>query len=73
MHCTHEHGFEKHPHHGHSGSCQHHSGCCCTGGGTSRHFFTKEEMITHLEKYLEQLQSEAKGVEEHINNLKSVK
>ena len=43
------------------------------GGGTSRRFFTKEETIKQLEKYLEQLQSEAKGVEEHINHLKSAK
>ena len=69
MHYSHNIG---HGCHSHQELSHHHGGCCGMGGSTSRRFFTKEEMITHLEKYLEQLQSEVKGVEEHINNLKSV-
>jgi hypothetical protein len=35
-----------------------------------RHFISKEEIITKLQEYLNQLQAEAKGVEEHIDALK---
>ena len=31
----------------------------------------EEEMLKHMEEYLEQLKAEAKGLEEHINKLKS--
>jgi len=53
--------------------------CCChprTGmhhghGGTfARHFTSREEIIAKLDEYLKQLQSEARGVEEHIAELK---
>jgi hypothetical protein len=57
-------------------SCQgaHHSGGdCCDSGHTHRRFFSKDEIINHLEEYLQQLQSEAKGVEEHIAQLKKAK
>ncbi|UCG54598.1 MAG: hypothetical protein JSV32_08500 [Dehalococcoidia bacterium] len=61
---------------GHHRSCH----CCCChpgagmhhghGGMIKRHFTSKEEIIAKLEEYLKQLQSEAKGVEEHIAELK---
>ena len=45
--------------------------CCCTGGEFHpRMFLTKEEKITHLNKYKEWLQNEAKGVDEAIERLK---
>jgi hypothetical protein len=86
MNCHHHSGCGHHSGHGftgssHHGGCghhaghgstesSHHGGCCCTSGHGNRHFFTQEEMIKHLEDYLKQLQSEAKGVEEHIEKLK---
>ena len=58
-------------------------GCCCDcgchrGGGMhhghgefmQRRFISKEEVIAKLEEYLAQLQVEARGVEEHIAELK---
>ena len=69
-------GYEHHSRQGHGGMASHHGGggCCHSGGRfQGRHFYTKEEMITHLENYLEQLKAEAKGVEEHINKLKADK
>lgn len=72
-----------HGHHYYSGGgMSHHSrGCCCgchhVGGRyhghgefMQRRFISKEEIITKLQEYLNQLQAEAKGVEEHINALK---
>jgi hypothetical protein len=41
---------------------------CCSH--PSRMFLTKEEKITHLNKYREWLQNEAKGVDEAIAKLK---
>ena len=41
---------------------------CCTGH--QRMFLTKEERITHLNKYKEWLQNETKGVDEAIAKLK---
>ena len=38
--------------------------------GFGRRFISREEIIARLEEYLKQLQSEAKGVEEHISELK---
>jgi hypothetical protein len=35
-----------------------------------RRFVSNEEVIAHLEEYLEQLKAEATGVEEHIAELK---
>jgi hypothetical protein len=35
-----------------------------------RRFISKEEIITKLQEYLNQLKAEAKGVEEHIDALK---
>lgn len=70
-------------HHDYSGGGgRHHSrGCCCgchhVGGRyhghgefMQRHFISKEEIITKLQEYLNQLQAEAKGVEGHIDALK---
>ena len=69
-------------HHDYSGGGRrHHSrGCCCgthVGGRyhghgefMQRHFIGKEEIITKLQEYLNQLQAEAKGVGEHIDALK---
>ncbi|UCE97610.1 MAG: hypothetical protein JSV74_06620 [Dehalococcoidia bacterium] len=59
----------------------HHSiSCCCChpktgmhhghGGLFVRYYTSKQETIAKLEEYLKQLQSEAKGVEEHIAQLK---
>ena len=61
MCCGHE------SHHGH-----HHSGCCCCGGGSrlAPGFWTKEEKIAWLERYLEGLQEEAKAVEERLAKFK---
>ena len=75
MHHNNECGCGHHPHQGHGGMA-HHGGegvCCCAGGFQGRHFYTKEEMITHLENYLKQLQAEVKGLEEHISQLKADK
>ncbi len=70
-------------HHGYpGGGGRHHSGGCCCGyhhvGGRyhghgafiQRHFVSKEEIIAKLQEYLNQLQTEVKGVEEHIDALK---
>jgi len=75
MHHNNECGCGHHSPQGHGGMASHHEGggCCCTGGFSGRHFYAKEEMTTHLENYLEQLKAEVKGVEEHINKLKSGK
>ena len=46
-------------------------GCGHHGFGMGyRHFISKEEIINGLESYLKQLQAEATGVEERINELK---
>ncbi len=42
----------------------------CCGFAHPRMFLTKEEKITHLTKYKEWLQNEAKGVDEAITKLK---
>jgi len=47
----------------------HHQGCCTPGFG-HRRFLTREETIAQLEEYLTYLQAEAKGLEEHIAELK---
>jgi len=48
----------------------HHWGCCCGSGYGMRRFRTKKEILAELEEYLEQLQAESKGVEEHIAEIK---
>ena len=67
------HGHHGHQgHHGHDTESHHgRGGCCChSGGHFGRHYYSKEEMISRLENYLEQLRAEAKGVEEHLEQLK---
>lgn len=44
-----------------------HGGCC---SGEMRQFFTADEKIEMLEDYKEQLEREAKGIEERIKELK---
>jgi hypothetical protein len=44
-------------------------GCNC-GVAHPRMFLTKEEKITHLNKYKEWLENEAKGIDEAITKLK---
>lgn len=52
------------------------NGCCMMpmgneqSHGHSRRFFTKEEKIKQLEKYVGELKNEIKAVEEIINELK---
>lgn len=43
---------------------------CCCSYPHPRMFLTKEEKITHLSKYKEWLENEAKGVDEAITKLK---
>jgi hypothetical protein len=47
-----------------------HEEMSCCGMTHPRMFLTKEERITHLNKYKEWLQNEAKGVDEAIAKLK---
>jgi hypothetical protein len=66
----------RHAHHGHhvmNRERQHHDGCNCGhphGYGFRRQFISKEEVVARLEDYLKELRAEAKGVEEHIEELK---
>ena len=48
----------------------HQPGCYCHPGYGMRRFPTREEMITEMEEYLNQLRAEVKGVEEHLAELK---
>ena len=68
---------------GYGGDCgcgehEHHGGCSCgchqhhSGMRFQRHFISHEEIITRLEEYLNQLQAEAKGVEERIAEMKKM-
>jgi len=54
------------------GTESHHGGSCGCGGHFhfGRRFPTKEERVAKLEEYLEILQKEVQGVEEHIAALK---
>ena len=64
-------GHQGHPHGGYCrcGHPRHHHGDSC-GCGTpfygGRRFWTKEEKIARLERYLESLENEAQAVKEHI-------
>jgi vacuolar-type H+-ATPase subunit I/STV1 len=54
-----------------------HTGCGCKHEGFhgyhfSRRFISREEKISRLEEYLKNLQAEAKAVEEHLAELKSI-
>ena len=70
MHHTSEFGCGHHGHHAHWGMGHHFGGCCCAPSYPPRYFITKEEVIAQLEEYLNDLQAEAKGVEERIAELK---
>jgi len=62
-------GCEQHFHHGPQHGWHHHWGRCGPGYELRR-FPTKEEIVEELEEYLKQLQTEARGVEERITELK---
>jgi hypothetical protein len=72
-----------HGHHGQHGYSMsrgwHHESCNCGcrqhhgGMRFHRRFISQEEIMTRLEDYLKQLQAEAKGVEERIEELKQGK
>ena len=57
-----------HSHHSHGLEGQYHGRGF--GPGFERCFISKEEIIARLEEYLNNLQAEAKGVEEHIAQLR---
>ncbi len=63
-------GCGHHGHHGPRGVGRHHREYDRAPGYRHRRFLTREEVIAQLEEYLKQLQLEAKGVEEHIAELK---
>lgn len=48
----------------------HPSRFCCHPFHFHRHYYTKEEEIARLEKYLEDLKAEQKAVEERLKNLR---
>ena len=67
--CHHpDYGCEQHFHHAPPRGW--HGGCCCGPGYMPRRFPTREEIVEDLEEYLKQLRTEAKGVEEHIAELR---
>ncbi len=63
-------GYGHSSHHGMREQWQYQHGCCCHPGHGLRRFPTREEIIAQMEEYLKQLQAEAKGVEEHIAELR---
>ena len=69
-------GCDGHEHHGIDRERHHHGDCSCGchqhhgDMGFHRRFVSREEITNKLEEYLKQLQAEAKGVEEHIAELK---
>jgi len=74
------HGYEgRHEGYGCGHQARHHHGdhgCCCGHGAFGpgmfhRRFISREERIAHLERYLHELQQEAKAVEEHLSDLKA--
>jgi hypothetical protein len=75
MSCEHggHHGGHRRGHHGCGCGCGHHHGDSCGCGQHNhfqRRFWTKEEQIAQLELYLENLQEEAKAVQERIAAMK---
>jgi hypothetical protein len=55
------------------GEGQRHQGCCCSGGHAfafHRQFSTREEEAAALEDYLKELEAEAKGVREHLAEIR---
>ncbi len=59
-------------HHGGGQRCHHHGGSCACDGRADIGpcFWTKQEKIAWLEEYLEDLQAEAKSINERISALK---
>ena len=75
MSCGHKghHGGSHRGHHGWGCGCGRHHGessGCGQRGHFQRRFWTKEEQIAGLERYLESLQEEAKAVQERIAEMK---
>lgn len=75
MGCGHKghHGGRHRGHHRRERGCGHHHGesCGCgQHGHFQRRFWTKEEQIAGLERYLESLQEEARAVQERIVEMK---
>ena len=64
-----DYGCEHPAHHAFWGG-RHPSRCCCAPGYGPRRFPTKEELISQLEEYLKDLQTEVKGVKEYIAELR---
>jgi hypothetical protein len=63
------HGMRKHHH---KGCCHTDNRCACHQGSyVERHYLTKEEKVTRLENYLEDLQQEVKAVQEHLEEMKA--
>ena len=70
MHYTNEWCCRHHAQHNQGREIHHHGEGCCARGSMPTYFFTREEAITQLQEYLQQLQAEVKGVEERISQLK---
>jgi len=69
--CHHpDYGCQQHFHHAPLHGWHHHWGGCCHLSYGMRRFPTREERIAEMEEYLKQLRAEAKGVEEHLAELK---
>jgi len=61
-------GCGQYTHHVPWGRWHHHRGCCMPSYG--RRFPTRDEVISELEEYLNDLRLEIKGVEERIAELR---
>ncbi|MDA8336346.1 MAG: hypothetical protein M0Z41_15390 [Peptococcaceae bacterium] len=57
--------------HGHHGAARAQHACGCHDGHFSRRVYSKEEELTKIESYLQDLQAEVKAVEERIGALKN--
>ena len=62
---------DKHHHHGMDNqSCCVDQQSCCSGPHIHRHFVSKEERVTKLEAYKQELSQELAGVEQEIRKLR---
>jgi len=59
--------------HGHHGAAGAQYGCGCHDGHFFRRVYSKQDELTRLESYLQDLQAEVKAVEEQISGLKDQK